>query len=169
MKTLSSVTLAIILFIFLIGSSNPVSAQGDRAKIQSDFRPTSFFLEVRGNAISYSLNIDHRISRQASVRVGISVVPSIFSTAIVAPIMFNYLAGGDTHFLELGIGAVVGGTVSSTETGSGAFIPTMTIGYRRQPPDGGFLIRAGFTPLIAPSEINFLYPWGGVSVGYTFK
>lgn len=158
-----------MLFAFLIGFSNQVTAQEDKAVMQSDFRPTSFFLEVRGNAISYSLNLDHRISRQTSVRLGISVVPSIFSTAIVAPIMFNYLAGGDTHFLELGVGAVVGGEISSTETGTGAVIPTMTIGYRRQPPDGGLLLRAGFTPLIAPSEINFLYPWAGVSVGYTFK
>lgn len=168
MKALSHIP-QIILFIILTGISNPITAQEGDTEAPPDFSRTSFFLEWRGNAYSYSINIDHLISRQLSLRAGIAVIPSFFSTGLVAPLMINYLAGQETHFLELGIGTLVGGAVSSTETGSIGLIPTMTFGYRRQPPDGGFLFRAGFTPFIIPSEINFFQPWGGVSLGYTFR
>lgn len=168
MKTVFHLLL-VIVSIFLFCVSNPATAQEDNGKVLPDFSRTSFFLEWRGNAYSYSLNIDHLINRQISIRAGISVLPGIFSTGLVAPIMFNYLAGQETHFLELGIGAVVGGETTSTETGGIGMIPTMTIGYRQQPPNGGLLFRAGFTPFIIPSEINFFQPWGGISLGYTFR
>lgn len=164
MKALSHIPQIIV--ITLISISNPVIAQGDNSEAPPDFSRTSFFLEWRGNAYTSSLNIDHLINRQLSVRVGIS---SIFSSSFIAPIMFNYLAGQDTHFLELGIGALVGRTYIFSETEGGGFTPTMTIGYRRQPPNGGFLFRASFTPFILPSEINFFEPWGGISLGYTFR
>jgi hypothetical protein len=164
MKTLSH--LPQILFVILISISNLVTAQGDDPEELPDFSRTSFFIEWRGNAYTSSLNVDHLINRQFSIRVGIS---SIFSTSFTAPIMLNYLAGQDTHFLELGIGALVGRTYIFDETDGGGIVSTMTIGYRWQPPDGGFLLRAGFTPFIFPSEINFFQPWGGISLGYTFR
>ncbi len=168
MKTLI-LTILITSFFFLPSRFNPVTAQGDTTEAPSDFSRTSFFLELGGNALSYSLNVDHFVSRQISLRAGISVNPSFFSTIVVAPIMVNYLAGQNNHFLELGIGVLLGSAVTSTETGGGGLLPAMTIGYRWQPTYGGFLFRAGFTPIIIPSEVNFFEPRGGISVGYTFR
>jgi hypothetical protein len=42
---------------------------------------------------------------------------------------------------------------------------TFSFMYRRQPVDGGFSWRIGFTPMVAKSYIQ---PFGAASVGYNF-
>ena len=156
------------LFILVLQVSSPATAQIYEPEARSEFSRTSFYFEFRGNALGYSLNFDHRFIRQASIRAGISVIPAIFTTTIIAPVMVNYLAGRGDHFLEMGAGVLVGTGVSGFETSSSVLLPTATVGYRWQPTDGGFLVRAGFTPGFNPSQINFIVPSGGVSIGYTF-
>ena len=58
-------------------------------------------------------------------------------------------------------------TLGNKTTGSAvAGIGTLILGYRYQPPDGGFFLRAGLSPLIS-SAGGFL-PWPYLGLGATF-
>lgn len=97
--------------------------------------------------------------------------------------MINYLFGKDNNFFELGLGGIISfngttfvGASRSPVTG------TITLGYRRQPADGGLLFKIALTPLFGFEE-NYRYTgsgnsrtssfvfnplFGGISFGYAF-
>jgi hypothetical protein len=143
------------------------------------------YLELLGNGGLYSINYERALLDNVTARVGFSYF-SVGATAadgsgqqssakislMTAPIMANYLVGGKSHNLELGAGALVvyasgeasGGGASSSAEGVG-IAGTATVGYRYQPQDGGFLFKAGFTPLVTESGFQ---GWGGLSLGGAF-
>jgi hypothetical protein len=101
------------------------------------------------------------------------------STASVAflavPITVSYLGLGTLkHMFELGGGATIlyvggaadfvgGNKTSGSATGVAG---VLILGYRYQPPDGGFFLRAGLSPLI--SSVGSFLPWPYVGLGATF-
>ncbi len=103
----------------------------------------TIYFEALGNGLIYSLNFDNLIAHNGrsglSSRFGLSFYP-VFGTTdfpkIVVPIELNYLSGGERMF-EVGLGA------SFSDYGN-HFWPSLRIGYRRQPVDGGFFFRFGF-------------------------
>lgn len=145
----------------------------------------AMYLELLGNGILYSVNYERALLDNVTARVGFSYFSIGASGAdangqqssakislITAPVMANYLVGGKNHNLELGAGALVvyasgessGGGASASAEGVG-IAGTATVGYRYQPIDGGFMFKAGFTPLITKSGFN---GWGGLSLGGAF-
>ena len=132
---------------------------------------TSIYAEGLGPGFLYSLNLDHIVGDFA-VRVGFSYLSlTVTSTSssgsatdtgslLLVPITVSYLGiGSKKNMLELGAGATIihvhagaslFGFNSSNESAS-ASATTATavalIGYRLQPPDGGFMLRVGLSPI----------------------
>jgi hypothetical protein len=138
------------------------------------------YLELLGNGIAYSVNYERMLTDDLSARLGFSYLSvtigsgesAVKADVVTAPMLLNYTVGGRNHRAELGAGATVlyasassssGGVTSSGE--GAAIVGTGVVGYRYSPADGGFVFRAGFTPLFGKG--GFL-PWGGMSFGGTF-
>ena len=160
--------LALVLALSAAGSAAAQDA-GPRAA------NNTFFVELGGNALAYSLNYERFFTPKAGVRVGgmylrgesdgddVSVGVALF------PVMGTYLLGqGNSHF-EVGAGVGIATAalddVGDDDWGDSAVYGTATFGYRYQKPEGGVMFRAGFTPVFADGS---LLPWVGVSVGYAF-
>jgi hypothetical protein len=140
------------------------------------------YVELLGNGGMYSVNYERMFGNVLSARIGGSYTTftttdskggNLRGTLITAPVLVNYLAGGQNHKFELGAGATivyVSGSASDEKgvrsSGDGAgVLGTGVVGYRYSPADGGFVFRVGFTPLVGKG--GFL-PWGGISFGGTF-
>ena len=160
-------------------SISMLSAVSNKAHAQSARTDhNSVYLELLGNGVFFSINYDRMFSQSIGGRVGFSYAElddedgegNVFVTFV--PVVANYLVGKGKHKLEIGLGALVvfasrdffgfGGT--SAVDNSGVF-GTGTFGYRLQPPDGGFVFRAGFTPIFSAKKLSL---WGGLSFGYAF-
>jgi hypothetical protein len=149
----------------------------------------SFYAELGGPGILFSANIDGRFTKSQlgfGGRVGIGFVQSdtydgnnyYYKTQSVAtfPIQLNYIFGkpSSAHAFEVGAGVTFTGKKidlfnnyydgSNNEVLSSVF-GTASFMYRRQPKDGGFSWRIGFTPIIGS---GYIQPSGAVSVGYNF-
>lgn len=146
---------------------------------QQVFKRNAFYVELLGQGGLYSVNYDYRVNRHFSLRAGFTYVRLnfFFSDSRVTgfPLMASYLLGKDRGHFETGMGVMPTWvhtenpdfSFSSERTSSSAleFSTCLHIGYRYQPPEGGFVFRAGFTPVYSEGEI---YPFGGLSFGYAF-
>lgn len=133
---------------------------------------TSAYFELLGNGLLYTVNLDRKFTDKVSGRVGLEVFG-----AVAVPVMVNYLAGEGNHRLELGAGPLLvfapadlgaeedGDALDLNDDAEFGAVGTATFGYRYQPVNGGFLFRAGFTPLFS---FGGGIPWFGVSFGYAF-
>lgn len=137
------------------------------------------YFEMFGNGGLYSLNYDYRIKSVLSVRVGFTTWGFSFLgngiTFTGFPVMLNYLSGIKSSHFEAGLGCMPA-TVTYHGDGYNPFfvmegqgtitrvIGTATIGYRLQPPKGGFVLRAGLTPFFT----NQVKLFAGASVGVGF-
>ena len=148
---------------------------------------TSFFAELGGPGILFSANIDRRFKAS---RLGFGWRAGIgFTTGdemktdntgytywdpvsvLTVPAQLNYIFGqsGSPHTFEVGAGI----TYVSKEIEifnfyddkSSQWFGSFSFMYRRQPVNGGFSWRIGFTPLVAK---GYIQPTGAVSVGYNF-
>jgi hypothetical protein len=139
--------------------------------------PNALYLELGGSALIYSLNYERMLSSTVGLRLGggyMSVTgeddygDNLSVALLMIPVTVSYLLGEGAHRLELGGGAVFAWASASTDTdfasGSGV-AATGIVGYRYSAPGGGFLFRAGFTPLMGGG--GFL-PWFGASFGFTY-
>jgi hypothetical protein len=140
-------------------------------------RSQGVYVEVLGNGLIYSLNYDTRFGQRMNgfggrAGIGYLAVDGVRITTV--PLLVNYLFGHEKHFFEVGMGAtVVTGSEGSSGFGpvgerdrvSGA-IGTMSLGYRLEPTDGGFMFRAGITPIF---DSSVFWPlWPQLSFGYAF-
>lgn len=155
----------------------------------------SFIAEAGGPGIAFSANYDTRFKTSRlgwGGRIGVGFVSAYDDdydpvtgiyyggdqqSAITFPVQVNYIFGksNSAHTLEVGAGLTYVSKKlnimnfsdyysSSTDRRSNLF-GTFSFMYRRQPLNGGFSWRAGFTPIFAKS---FIQPFGAVSVGYNF-
>ena len=157
------IIITISIFLFNIGQIFPQQ------------HPNSLYLEVGGSGGLYSLNYDRMFTPNIGGRIGFSYFsfssdnfffPSV--TMYMFPISLNYLAGEGSSKFELGAGVtIVTGTADWFGVkGSGSAIAGIfNIGYRYQPPEGGFLFRIGLTPIVSSTGVH---PWGGLSIGMAF-
>ena len=144
---------------------------------------TSFYAELGGPGILFSANVDRRFGPTKlgiGGRVGLGFVSGDFSddnnnyelqSIVTFPVQINYIFGklNSVHTFEVGAGATFTGKKLDIfdfydEKATSVF-GTASFMYRRQPTDGGFSWRIGFSPLIAK---GYIQPFGGVSVGYNF-
>jgi hypothetical protein len=170
-----------------IAASAPAMAQEHQVTSSKPLiAKNALYVELGGNGVGYTLNYERRIAEQASLRVGgmfwkasataSSGGDSVSSSATMAivPVMANFLGlGTANHKLEVGAGVAMAyfsgeasNSIGDKVSGTG-MVPmgTATLGYRYQPRDGGFLFRAGYTPVF---NKDFVFHWGGVSFGYGF-
>ncbi|MFQ5652595.1 MAG: hypothetical protein ACE5IY_21895 [bacterium] len=160
------VALASLLVMTLPDNSFAQPARTDR---------NSVYIELLGNGLLYSINYDRMFSESVGGRIGImyfgaaEVDGDEDVNLTVVPVMANYLVGKGTHRLELGLGALLVFAARDFDEKGGAVdeqgvAGTATVGYRFQPLNGGFLFRAGVTPIFS-DKVSL---WGGLSLGYGF-
>jgi hypothetical protein len=144
----------------------------------TDRAPQAVFGEVFGRSIVFSANYDRRVFNRVDglgYTIGLGYISvgddgnsnvGLFSI----PITINYLLGNNGKYLEIGAGATyfdanVTGSGDVSE-GSSTIIGTMTIGYRSQPINNGFMFRAGINPFFFKNNFIPYYPY--ISFGYSF-
>lgn len=152
----------------------------------------SVYAEGLGPGLLYSINYERLVIDELAVRVGLSYMSygasagsaSSSVTFMTFPITASYIGiSAGKHCLELGGGATVlyasgsasGLGASSEGSGLGGF-GTVLIGYRIQPPNGGFQFRVGLSGMFGPglgfdvkdpTAFGFI-PWGYISLGGSF-
>ncbi len=155
----------------------------------------ALYIEGLGPGLFYSVNYDRSFGDFAG-RIGFGYVPlsatatstdssgaptqeTASASFFTVPITASYLGLGDKkHMLELGAGVTIvhvgagatafDATSSSSSHESATFLfPVGIVGYRYQPPHGGFLFRGGISPIIGGSGIPVL-PWPYLALGGTF-
>jgi hypothetical protein len=142
----------------------------------------NIFVEGLGPGLFYSFNYE-RIISDIGIRAGIGYISLGASSAsgqssahayfLTVPFDINYIGiGGKKHIFELGGGvtiAAVGAGVSSLGVESNEsttfFYGHLNMGYRMQPPTGGFMMRAGISPIIGS---GLFLPWPYISLGAAF-
>jgi hypothetical protein len=142
----------------------------------------ALYVELLGAGLFYSLDYDRAFGPIAG-RIGVGYFSissgntsgggSASATFISIPVTVSYLGIGSLkHMFEVGAGVSInyfGGSSSfanvSTSGSATDVFGTLILGYRYQPPDGGFFLRAGVDPLIG--SFGFL-PWPYVGLGATF-
>ncbi|HEX8792577.1 MAG TPA: hypothetical protein VF765_16630 [Polyangiaceae bacterium] len=168
----------------------PAAAPPAAAPAPAEAAPTertannALYVELLGPGLLYSLNYDRAIG-PIGARIGIEYWSLSASNAngssasvtwLNVPITVSYLGIGSLkHMFEVGAGVDIsyfGGSASilgaSGGSASGSAVTawgTVILGYRYQPPDGGFFLRAGIDPLIGS---GFFLPWPYVGLGATF-
>ena len=176
---------------FLSMCTLAVSAQ--ESKPENTTSETSFYAELGGPGILFSANLDKRFNKSRlgwGGRVGVGFVTTSDYEFInqpggggyygytrqvsvaTFPLQVNYIFGKNNspHTFEVGGGVTIAGRKIDIfdnfyDQGTNSVFGTAAFMYRRQPLDGGFSWRIGFTPIIGS---GFIQPSGGVSVGYNF-
>jgi hypothetical protein len=160
----------------LILSVSTVNAQEVPA---TPVKPAStVYFELLGNGGFYSVNYDTRFSKRRDGfggRAGLSYVAESGDNFFSMPVGINYLAGKKGHYFEAGAGITYYsaniylldnvGDSSNGDNTTGVF-GNLTFGYRKQPIDGGFSLRAGVSPIITKN--SFIPYWPYISFGYAF-
>ncbi len=152
---------------------------------------TSFYAELGGPGLVFSANIDKRFTASHlgwGGRIGIGFASSYEETrvpqpnggysnhyedvsVVTFPVQLNYIFGksNSPHTFEVGAGATIAGKkieiFNFYDDRRSSFFGTASFMYRRQPINGGFTWRIGFTPVIAK---GYIQPFGGAGVGYNF-
>jgi hypothetical protein len=137
---------------------------------QEQTRKNAVFIEFLGNGGLYSLNYERQFLDKMVIRGGVSFYPE----AIAIPLTVGKLVGRSQDLFELAIGSTILNFNASGESNPGtAVFLTGVIGYRYQKPEGNFLFRIGFTPLInvydvVGKEFESVIFLGGMSFGFRF-
>lgn len=174
----------LVSFVMLGSAAADTSAGGVTATAPPPAR-NAVYVELAGNGGFYTVNYERFIRPDASIRAGLMYM-SVSATAggssassswTSVPLMFQYLGvANGSHALELAGGLSLmhfsaGASTFDAAAMSSGFVPvpTATIGYRYSSPEGGFLFRAGYTPLFfVTTEVKDVFHWGGLSFGYKF-
>ncbi len=182
----------LILCTSLFISHFVFSQDNKRAQSQS-IGKSSFFAELGGPGILFSANYDTRFKQSRlgfGGRVGIGFVTAYDDyydpatgqyyggdeqTAVTFPVQLNYIFGKENspHTFEVGGGLtyvskklnIMNFDAYDREDHRTQLFGTFCFMYRRQPVNGGFSWRIGFTPLVGGDNIQL---FGGASVGYNF-
>jgi hypothetical protein len=136
----------------------------------------ALYIEGLGAGLFYSLNYDHAFGPIAP-RIGIGYFSLSGASWVTVPITVSYLGIGSLkHMFEVGAGVSInqfGASASfagASSSGSATEVYGVAIlGYRYQPPEGGFFLRAGVSPIFGGgSNGGFFLPWPHLGLGATF-
>lgn len=148
-------------------------------------------------SINYDRLIETEKRFMHSATVGVVFVPQSMQfgdgTYVGMPFSYNWLLGKKSHHVEFGIGLTALFVNPNSHTVSDFYTYlTPKLGYRFQRPNGGVFFRVTATPMIDLLNVstakmgkeksrNFnsfnnvvglgyaLFPWPGLSIGYTFQ
>ncbi|MDP5229133.1 MAG: hypothetical protein NWQ38_01975 [Cellulophaga sp.] len=140
-------------------------------------RPNSIFMEFGGLGIGMSVNYDTRFGARRNglgglVGLGMLIPIPDSGTGYTVPLSLNYLFGNKKDFFEIGLGGTYVNSTSNPfsddeeSKNASSFGQTLSLMYRKQPIDKGFMFRGGLTPTFADG--NFYPAWFSLSFGYTF-
>lgn len=145
--------------------------------------PKAIFVELAGPSTTLGYNFEARLGHRLNglgIRAGFGIFSVDGDSMISIPVGFNYLMGKRGKYFEMGLTGTLW-IASSDPYGDDLLaengktqtkvIGNFTFGYRRQPVKGGFLFRAGLSPLFfmgANNKLTFnpLFPY--LAVGYSF-
>jgi|SRR5579859_1281666 len=136
----------------------------------------ALYVELLGAGLFYSLNYDHAFGPIAP-RIGLGYFAINGASWVSIPVTVSYLGiGGLKHMFEVGAGVSINtfsAGVSFAGAGSSASATdvygVVVLGYRYQPPDGGFFLRAGVSPIFGGGANSaFFLPWPHLGLGATF-
>jgi hypothetical protein len=154
-----------IIFLLFLASANTVMAQGAAKAV---------YFELGGPGLA-SVNYDMRLNNKQDgigFRAGIGGFSVEGTSALFIPLAINYLIGKDKkNYFEFGGGVTLVSINDNyiSDTNDNNFNTTfghLYFGYRLQPKDGGFLFRAGMTPIF--NSHGFVPYYAGISFGYKF-
>lgn len=149
-------------------------------RLVTDRAPQAVFTELGGAGLLVSLNYDSRFTKRVDglgFRVGIGYSFTNDPSFVTVPVALNYLLGRKGNYFEIGAGVTY---VTLSSNNGNEFISignndlnnktsflfeTISFGYRRQPVNGGFNFRGGFTPLFVEGQSG-IAPY--ISLGYNF-
>lgn len=165
-------------------AAEPPSVSGggvDKPPEQERTANNALYVELLGAGLFYSINYDRRIGDLAlrgglmyfSVSSGTtSTGESASASWVGVPLSVSYNIGSVKHSFEVGAGITIhhiSGTASSLgveSTGSATQVLGHAIlGYRYQPPQTGFFLRAGLSPIVGS---GVFLPWPHCGLGATF-
>lgn len=146
------------------------------ASAQERTARNGIYVELGGNGGLWSLNYERFLGDDVSLRIGgsyMAATDTAGTTVSLAtfPLTASWLGlRSGSHALEVGAGATfASASLSTSSFAAKAFatgvIPTAILGYRLAPLDGGFTLRAAFTPLFSTSEVVPLF---GLALGGLF-
>lgn len=151
----------ILLFLTIVLVTNEVESQTSAKSI---------YAELGGPSIA-GLNFDMRLANKEDglgVRAGIGGFKIDGEGALFFPLGLNYLFGKDQkNYFEIGAGTTfVSVTGNAIDGNLSTTFGHLSLGYRYQPAQGGFLFRAAVTPVFGK---GFFVPYYlGISFGYKF-
>ena len=178
--------LRLLFFLLQIFASIVAIAQSDATTSSKVPGRTAFYAELGGPGILFSANIDSRFKQTTfgwGFRAGLGFVTADEEisrpngidyetrSVVTVPAQINYIFGKTTsvHTFEVGAGLTYVSKkldiLNYYDDNKSNLFATTSFMYRRQPKDGGFMWRIGFTPLIAK---GYIQPSGAVGVGYSF-
>jgi hypothetical protein len=148
----------------------------------SEYKKNSLYVEFGGNGFIYSLGYDRLFFSENKLRMSLSLGTSYShffhenegSVFILPQINSLY---GEKHNLELGIGfswPIIRIALNQQDYNSmNLYFVFYRLGYRYQKKDGGLLLKFAFTPFTIidpnpPWDYDFINPWLGVTIGWTF-
>lgn len=135
----------------------------------------SVYAELGGPGIA-SINFDTRFTKQEGGiggRAGIGFIKIDETSLLTVPVGLNYLVSKNgRNYFEFGGGATYvrvkdtyGSSLSNDDVFNGSF-GHLHFGYRLQPQEGGFLFRAGITPIFGHGA--FIPYYFSLAFGYKF-
>ncbi|MFB6320223.1 hypothetical protein [Saccharicrinis sp. FJH54] len=142
----------------------------------------SVYMELGGNGMTYTFNVDHWIRSESGVaivpRVGYGYTPSnLFNgedSFFAFPLELSFLVPVKNYnnYLEVAFGTTFIRAFGESITNDKTKSSIIRAGYRYQKPEGGFLFRAGLLAVYnfynGSSGRTKLQPWVGLSFGYAF-
>lgn len=125
-------------------------------------------LELGGSGGIASLNYERSLLEKADwrldMRIGFSTLPVDANNGwiLVFPVMAHAILLPGQHRIDLGAGQAI----SLTTKGSFFLRAPLSLGYRFQPTDKRFYLRAAYTPIVS-YLLDFQWEhWAGITLGY---
>jgi hypothetical protein len=145
----------------------PARAEPSGAAADSTFKPQgSFYVELLGSAVLYSFNYDYRMARHGSVRVGLEAWGGSGGAVFAIPLTASALLGSGKGCFEIGGGPVFLAGAGDVEDFTGEVLISTFVAFRLQPPESGFMMRAGIGPIFDSAGEWIIWP--ALSFGYSF-
>ena len=186
-KQIISLCLLLLLSHLVFSQKNNLTSE------KTPVGQTSFIAEAGGPGIAFSANLDRRFKPGRlgwGGRIGLGFVSAYDDyvdpvtgyymygnqkSALTTPVQLNYIFGKEnsSNTFEVGAGltyvskklSILNFYDDINKDRRSNLFGTFSFMYRRQPINGGFSWRAGFTPIFAK---RYIQPFGAVSVGYNF-
>ena len=162
--------------IFFILASNTVSSQNQTStKFQNK---NSAQLELGGYGLFYSINYERILLNsdnfKTASQLGISYYPPTTGVRdLWIPFGINEILSIGKHHIEAGLGYTLIREAARDQENNPLYwfwsgVITGRFGYRFQKPNGRFIFRVAFTPLVEYGSSLQFHPSAGVAVGYSF-